>query len=128
MDKFTQISLPEFIHCENEPKNGDFIHDNRQFIYAPKFLSLVELIPFDDIQIAYPMELFQKQYFYTSELYRQEEEWLLVLVQNNLEAYNSLMEIENIDNGLEPITPDRFLDMAWDYYKKYLVWEDSQNL
>lgn len=113
-----EIHLPEFIHCENEPKNGDFLHDQRQFIYCPKFLSLVELIPFDDIQILYPIEMPQKQYFYFSELYQENEEWLLVLVQNNIEVANAMLEQE--------MTEEALLDACWEYYKKYLIWEDRQ--
>ena len=126
MSKFTQITLPDFIHCENEPKNGDYLHDQRQFIYCPKYLSLVELIPYNEIQIVYPIELPQKQYFYTSELYKEEEEWLLVLVQNNIEAANAVFEIENLSAGAERMTPEKLLDLTWSYYKKYLTWEDSQ--
>ena len=62
-----QISIPQFIHCENEPKTGDLIHDNRQFIYCPQYLSLIEIIPVDDYQIQYSMDQFQKSYFYFSE-------------------------------------------------------------
>lgn len=127
MSKFTQITLPDFIHCENEPKNGDFLHDQRQFIYCPKYISLVELIPYDDIQIAYPIELPQKQYFYISDRYKVEEEWLLVLVQNNIEAANTILEIENLSSGAAKMTPEKLLDLAWNYYKNYLIWEDSQN-
>lgn len=125
-DKYTQISLPEFLHCENEPKTGEFIHDQRQFIYCPKYFSLVELIPYNEIQIAYPIELPQKQYFYTSELYKEVEEWLLVLVQNNIEVANAILEIENLSAGAEKMTPEKLLDSTWNYYKKYLKWEDSQ--
>ena len=46
-----QIRLPKFIHCENEPKTGDLIQDNRQFIYSPEYLSLIEIIPLDAYQI-----------------------------------------------------------------------------
>lgn len=121
-----EVKLPDFIHCENEPKTGDFLHDQRQFIYCPKFLSLIELIPFDEIQIVYPIELPQKQYFYTSEKFNQEEEWLLVLVQNNIEAVNSMSEIELMQSGEEPMTEDRLMDLCWEYYEKYLTWEDEQ--
>lgn len=85
-----EVKLPDFIHCENEPKTGDSLHDQRQFIYCPKFLSLIELIPFDEIQIVYSMELPQKQYFYTSEKFNQAENLgLQVLSRINQDSHPS---------------------------------------
>ncbi|WP_291076321.1 MULTISPECIES: hypothetical protein [unclassified Empedobacter] len=122
-----QISIPKFIHCENEPKTGDFLHDNRQFIYCPEYLSLIEIIPLDDIQIAYPMEQFQKSFLYFSDHFKSEEEYLLVFVQNNVKLIESNNEIVHLQNGTEPMTEEKLIDEAWDYYKTYLIMEDKKN-
>lgn len=121
-----QISIPQFIHCENEPKTGDLIHDNRQFIYCPQYLSLIEIIPVDDYQIQYSMDQFQKSYFYFSEYFQLEEEYLLVFFQNNIEFIESGSEIKHLQNGTDPMTEEKLMDQAWDYYKTYLIWEDKQ--
>lgn len=121
-----RVKLPDFIHCENEPKTGDFLHDQRQFIYCPKFLSLIELIPYDEIQILYPKGMPQKQYFYTSKHFENQEEYLLVIVQNNIEAANAILEIEYLQTGQQKMTSENLLDACWEYYKKYLIWEDEQ--
>ena len=121
-----QISLPKFIHCENEPKTGEFFHDNRQFIYCPEYLSLIEIIPLDDIQLAYSMEQFQKTFSYQSESYILEEEFLLVFVQNNIELIESALEMQHLQNGTDPMTEEKLIDEAWNYYKTYLIWEDKQ--
>lgn len=126
MDKVTQIKLPDFIHCENEPKTGEFLHDQRQFIYCPRYLSLIELIPIDEIQIHYPEKLPYRNFSYYSERYEDEEDWLLVMVQDNIEVVNSITEIERMQSGTEPMTTERLIELAWEYYKNYLVWEDSQ--
>lgn len=122
-----QISIPKFIHCENEPKTGDFLHDNRQFIYCPRYLSLIEVIPLDDIHITYPMEQYQKSFIYHSELYNQEEEFLLVFVQNNVALIESDFEIQHLQNNTDPMTEDKLINEAWNYYKNYLIWEDKQD-
>lgn len=125
--KLTQILLPKFIHCENEPKNGELIHDNRSFIYSPEYLSLVEIIPLDAYQIQYSMDLPQKSFIYTSERYKVAEDFLLVLVQNNIDVVNSTKEIDILQNKTSLMTTGMFLDEAWDYYLDYLKWEDQQS-
>jgi len=50
----------------------------------------------------------------------------LVLVQNNIEAANAVLEIENMKSGRFQMTVERLLDMAWEYYINYLIWKDSQ--
>lgn len=113
-----QITIPKFIHCENEPKNGDLIHDNRQFIYCAEYLSLIEIIPVDDYQIQYSMNQFQKTYLFD------EEEFLLVYLQNNVNQINQMKEIKLLQKGLSPISQSELMDQAFDYYKNYLEnWE-----
>lgn len=124
--KIIEISLPKFIHCENEPKTGDLIHDNRQFIYCPEYLSLIEIIPLDTYQIQYSMDLPQKNFVYKSDKYEYEEEFLVVLVQNNIEQVNQSREIEHIQNKTQPLTSEQMLNDAWDYYLNYLKWEDQE--
>lgn len=124
--KIHQIKLPKFIHCENEPKNGEIIHDNRQFIYCPEYLSLVEIVPLDAYQIHYSMDFPQKHFNYYSERYQEEEDYLLVLVQNNIEVVNQSREIEIMQKKYQPLTVDQMLDEAWNYYENYLIWEDQQ--
>lgn len=114
-----QISIPKFIHCENEPKTGDFLHDNRQFIYCTEYLSLIEIIPVDDFQIQYSMDLMQKNYSF------EDEEFLLVYLQNNVNQINQMKEIEYLQKGLKPISEIELMNQAFDYYSNYLEnWEN----
>lgn len=113
-----QIIIPQFIHCENEPKTGDFIHDNRQFIYCSEYLSLIEIIPVDDYQIQYSMDLVQKNYSY------EDEDFLLVYLQNNVNQINQIKEIEYLKKGLRPISEIELMNQAFEYYSNYLEnWE-----
>lgn len=109
-----EISIPRFIHCENEPKTGDFIHDNRQFIYCTEYLSLIEIIPMDDYQLQYSMDQVQKTYFF------EDEEFLFVYLQNNVDQINQMKEIEFLQTGKKPISESQLMDEAFDYYKNYL--------
>lgn len=120
-----QISIPKFIHCENEPKTGDIMHDNRQFIYCSEYLSTIEIIPLDTYQITYPMEMFQKSFFYFSEYFQTEEECLSVFLQNNIEFVELDLEIKHLQNGTDPMSASKLIDEAWEYYKTYLIWEDK---
>lgn len=126
MDKYKEISIPDFMHCEIEPKTGDDVDNNRQWIYSPKYLSLIEIIPIDEMLIVYPEEIPHKEFIYHSEKYQMEETFQLVIVQNNIEAANAANDIENLLNGVDPMTEVELLDAAWEYYKTYLQWEDSQ--
>lgn len=107
--------------------SGGFLF-NRQWIYSPKYLSLIEIIPVDEMLIVYPEEIPHKEFIYRSEKYLMEETFQLVIVQNNIEAANAANDIENLLNGVDPITEVELLDAAWKYYKTYLQWEDSQIL
>lgn len=114
-----QNSIPQFIHCENEPKTGDFVHDNRQFIYCTEYLSLIEIIPVDDFQIQYSMDLVQKNYSF------EDEDFLLVYLQNNVKQINQMKEIEYLKKGLKPISEIELMNQAFDYYCNYLEnWEN----
>lgn len=72
------------------------------------------------------MEQFQKTYFYFSEYFQIEEEYLLVFLQNNVELMESDSEIQHLQNGTEPMTEEKLIDAAWEYYKTYLIGEDKQ--
>ena len=70
------------------------------------------------------MDLPQKNFVYKSDKY--EEEFLVVLVQNNIEQVNQNREIEHIQNKIHPLTSEQMLNDAWDYYLNYLKWEDQE--
>lgn len=115
-----QLTVPDFIFCENPIKTGDIVEDNRAFIFCSKYLSLIEVIPMDLFIASYPSELPQKTFFYG------QEEFLLVLVINNIQFNNIQNEIEILKGNAEPMQESKLLDLAWDFYSKYLEWEDLQ--
>lgn len=110
MPKSVKLKIPDFLYCEIPIKDGS-IQDQRAWIYCPQALSLIEVIPEDELTVAINRELIQKKFTYeNTDCYP--EEFLLVIVQNNC-------EISDID-------PQELLANAWDYYQNYLIWEDSQ--
>lgn len=113
MDVTSELRNPEFLHCEFPIKTGDIVRDNRAFIYCVNYLSLIEIIPMDLFLAAFPIEQAQKEYTYETG-----ETFLLVFTQNNIELAN---EATGKDT-----TPEQLLDLAWNYYREYLIWEDSQ--
>lgn len=117
MEKLTN---PNFLFAEILPKTGNEIQDNRQFIYCPPWLSLIEVVPLDAFTAAWPKEQPQKEYQHGN------EEFLLVITQNNIEQVNAMREVEYLQKGLDKMTAETLLDQAWNYYQSYLTWEDEQ--
>ena len=110
--------MPEFLFCEFPVKNGS-IHDNRMFIYCSRHISLIEVIPLEDMQVVYETEHRMKQFSYTGPT--GEEDYLLVITQNNLEKVTSEIEaIQGVDHA------EKLLSQAWLYFENYLKWEDKQ--
>lgn len=116
MEKLTN---PDYLFCELPIKDGS-INDNRQFIYCTKYLSLIEIIAEDDMLAAFPSEQFQKRYTYFDETF------LLVFTQNNIAMVNdAISEIGVIKGNIIIKTEAQIMDESWDFYKKYLIWEDT---
>jgi len=111
MQKYTKLTNPDYLFCELPIKN-DSIDDNRIFIYCVKYLSLIEVWPYDIGFAAWPKTMFQKNYSYGS------EDFLLVFTQNNIE-----LAMEGKDKVK---TESQIMDEAWSFFKDYLIWEDSQ--
>jgi hypothetical protein len=104
-----ELKLPEFIFCEVPIKDGG-INDDRQWLYCPKALSLVEIVVEDEMVVALNRDLFQQKFKHINPE-GVIETFTLAVVQNNLE--------------MTEIDPVFFLAKAWEYYSKYLEWEDS---
>lgn len=116
----SELKNPDFLFCELPKKNGDIVHDNRGFIYCPKYLSLIEIVPVDLYLALFPSTQTQKEYDYHGETF------LLVFTQNNVEMCNDALEIEILKGEHQKVTDLELMDKAWDFYKEYLTWEDSQ--
>jgi len=114
-----KLTNPEFIFGEILPKNGS-MHDQRQFIYCPQWLSLIEVVPMDFFLAAWPKEQPQKTF------YRGDEEFLFVITQNNIQMISEMHEMAVLKGELEAMNEDLLLDRAWEYYVNYLNWEDEQ--
>ncbi|SHJ00076.1 hypothetical protein SAMN04487911_10952 [Arenibacter nanhaiticus] len=98
------LSLPEFIFGEFPIKN-DSIHDQRQFILH-KGISLIEVIPQDELENIAFDDKTSKHFSYFGEDFT-------LFYQTNNTAASSQSEIE-------------VLDRAWEWYREYLIWEDTQ--
>lgn len=110
-----ELRNPDFIIGEIFPKSGDEIEDNREFIYSPFYLSLIEVVPLDHIHAAFKKEQPQKEFTY------EDEEFLLVITQDNIEAVNAQLEILILEGKHELITAEDLLDRAWGNYLSYLI-------
>jgi len=108
--KFEELKMPDFLLAEIPVKDKS-IGDNRLWINATKWLSLIELYCENDVDFAFPMNLIQKKYKYLNSD-GVTENWVLVFVQNN---------IGYIDSKKNPVD---VLDEAWRYFEIYLTWED----
>lgn len=114
-----ELKNPDYLFCELPIKDGS-INDYRQFIYCPKYLSLIEIFSEEDIIVVFDNEQFQKKYFY------QDETFLLVFAQNNIKMVNeSTNEIEILKGNVSIKTELEILDEAWEFYISYIQWEDS---
>lgn len=75
----------------------------------------------DDIISATDRNITQKQYSY------QDEDFLLVFSQNNVEMVNQSISGLDIIKGTATLKNEMdILDEAWAFYQSYLLWEDSQ--
>lgn len=115
-----KTTIPDFIFCENPIKNNDKLNNLRNWIYASKYLSLIEVIDNEALDIIYPMEIPQKNYEYL------DQNFTLVLVQNNIHFVNDFQELEIVKGEKEAMTDENLLDLAWDFYFEYLAWEDNR--
>ena len=101
-----ELILPEFLLAEYPIKDGS-VNDLRSFI-VHKGISLIEIIPNDEIITIVFDSKTSKQYSFF------DEDFTLVYHTNNVEYYN--------------IPPLDLLDKAWQWYREYLIWEDTQDL
>ncbi|MCK0192975.1 hypothetical protein [Arenibacter sp. F20364] len=102
--KIEDFTLPEFVFGEFPIKDDSF-NDQRQFIFH-KGISLIEVIAHDEFINVVFEDKTSKQYSYF------EEDFTLVYHTNNTEYC--------IHNEMQ------VLDLAWEWYRKYLLWEDIQ--
>jgi hypothetical protein len=106
-----ELEIPKFLLCEQPIKANNNL-DHRAWIYCPTSLSLIEVIPEEDITVAINRKLVQKKFtFENSNLFP--EEFTLVIVQDNCE--------------MAEINPYHLLQKAWEFYEEYLIWSDSQS-
>lgn len=109
-----ELRNPDFIIGEVFPKSGDEIQDNREFIYCPSYMTLIEVVPLNHFHAAFPKDQPQKEFTY------QEEEFLLVVTQDNISAVNAQLEIQILEGKHEPITANLLIEKAWENYLSYL--------
>lgn len=107
--KAEELTIPEFILGEVPIKDGS-IQDQRSWIFCPRALSLIEVIPEEELTVAIHRYLVQKKFTYLNSQ-KVKENFLLVIVQNNCEFTS--------------INPIQLLEKSWQYYLQYLKWEDE---
>lgn len=108
--KHFELKMPKFLLAE-EPKEG---YDSLSYIYSPHYLSLILIIPEDDLTVLLnegnrqrPRKTFTYEF----------EPFEFVILQNNVLATGG---------GLSPeISEEEFLIQAWEWYENYLIWEDN---
>lgn len=105
-----ELKMPTFLLAE-EPK-GDM--DRPTFIYSPPYLSLILIIPEDDITVLLNEENRQKP---RKTFEYGHESFELVILQNNVLFTGGQLA--------EEITEDEFLNRAWQWYADYLEWENK---
>lgn len=115
-----KITNPEYLFCELPIKDRSF-NAQRQFIYCTKYLSLIEIFAENDMTVAFDRSQVQKQFLYG------DEGFLLVFTQNNVEMVNAhTNEIEMLYGNILLKSELDILNEAWEFYRSYLLWEDSQ--
>ncbi len=111
MTNVKELKMPKFI-LGNEPT----IANPFDYIYSPLYLSLVLVVEENSqITVLNDENLNRPQKLY---VYDALEQYRFVLIQNNIEETGGLLAPE--------ITPEQFLDEAWEWYRDYLVWEDKK--
>lgn len=107
--KAIDLKLPEFFLCEQPIKDGSNL-DQRMWIYSRLSLSLIEVIPEDEIPVAINRKLVQNRFLYKN-TDGFEESFLLFFVQNNCAMVDQ--------------NPIELLKEAWKWFEAYLRWEDG---
>lgn len=107
--KEINLTVPNFFLCEQPIKDGTAM-DQRMWIYSRLSLSLIEVIPEDEIPVAINRDLVQNRFFYTNPD-GMEESFLLFFVQNNC--------------AMVDVDPIELLKEAWAWFESYLRWEDG---
>ena len=105
-----EIKLPLFLLAE-EPTAPV---DRFTFIYSPLYLSLILIIPENDISFLPNFNNINKPR--KTFIYR-EESFEFIIIQNNVLATGG--ELAPV------ITEEEFLNKAWKWYEEYLIWEDN---
>lgn len=107
--KAIDLKVPDFFLCEQPIKDGSN-SDHRMWIYSRLSMSLIEVIPEDEIPVAINKDLVQNRFFYKNpEGF--EESFLLFFVQNNCAMVDQ--------------DPIELLKQAWKWFEAYLRWEDG---
>ena len=104
-----ELKLPVFLLAE-EPTAPN---DREIYIYSPHYLSLIWIIPEDEITVLLNDETRKrprKTYHYQTEVFE------LIIIQNNVLHTGGFLSPE--------ITEEEFLDKAWKFWENYLIWED----
>ena len=115
-----KLTNPPFLFCELPVKDGS-IQDERAFIYCTNYISLIEVWPLELGPAAWPKEQFQKNYKYF------DEDFILVFTQNNVDLVNEqISDIAVLQGKASRKTQEQLMDEAWQFYREYLEWVDSQ--
>ena len=101
--------MPKFLLAE-EPTGPN---DREIFIYSPHYLSLVLVIPEDDITVLLNNEMRQKP---SKPFQYHDVTFELVIFQNNVLHAGGVLSPE--------ISEEEFLNQAWKFWEDYLIWED----
>lgn len=108
--KSEELFVPEFLLAEIPIKDKS-VNDDRLFVYASKWLSLIEAHCEMDAIVVYPIEMTQKRYNYINSD-GITEPWVLVFLQNNVNV---------IDESKDPFS---VMDDAFHFLETYMTWED----
>ena len=104
--KSKEIKLHRFLLAEDPTEDLNRF----TYIYSPPFLSLILIIPEDDVTVLLNKDNQKrprKTFNYGIETFE------LVVLQNNVHVSE------------ENISAEEFLNQAWQWYENYLRWEDK---
>ena len=109
MASYSEIfKTPRFLFCDEPVKDETNKLPFRNWIYAPFCQSLIEIIPLDYIEIEIDNNQFTKTYQYVDGN-GMEESFLFTFVQDNTDSKS-----------------EEVMNEAWEWYTKYLQWDDAQ--
>lgn len=108
--KTNELKIPQFLLAELPIKDKS-VNDDRLWINATEWLSLIEAYCEEYVDFVFPADLVQKRYEYVNADGIMEN-WVLVFVQNN---------VGFVDDKKDPL---ELLDDAWHWFELYLTWED----